>query len=74
MAVIDFEDTWSFIFHGGLECHIKEQGHVSFITSCVSGRGHRIGAVCLCVCQHSHSQTVLPLTLIFGIGLDPDLR
>ena len=44
------------------------------ITSRVSGRGHRIEAicVCLCVCPHSHDWTVWPMTLIFGMvfGLD----
>ena len=26
-------------------------------------------SVCACVCEHSHDQTVLPMTLVFGLGL-----
>ncbi len=42
----------------------------SVITSRVSGRGHRTGAVCLSVCEHSHGRTIWPMTLIFGMGVD----
>ena len=33
VAIIDFDDTWSFIFHGGLECQMKVPGHVSKVNS-----------------------------------------
>ena len=43
-----------------LICVIED--HTLIITSRVSGRGHRIGpvcvSVCLSVCEHSHGQTV----------------
>ena len=69
-------------------CFESRKGSCSFIhihaatsifTSRVSSPGHRIGAVyvsvcvCLSVCEHSHSQTVWPMTLIFGMGRDLDL-
>ena len=42
--------------------NLKGKPQFDFITSRVSGRGNRIGAVFLCVCvsvcPHSHGQTV----------------
>ena len=38
--------------------YLEVNVHVTVITSCVSGRGHRIGAMCECVSEHSHGQTV----------------
>ena len=68
---------------------LRKWAPVSFFhctnSSCVSGRGHRIGAVflsvrlsvclsvCRSVCEHSHGQTIWPMTLLFGMGVELDL-
>ncbi len=49
---------------------------ISLITSCVSGRGYKNGAACVClsvsVCEHSHGWTDWHTVTKFGTGIDLD--